>query len=320
MSPTTNRFLALLQSSRKAPVVVAHRGDSFHAPENTLEAARLALQAGADAWELDVQLTRDGTPVVLHDASLLRTTDVATHFQSDPRVRAGFRVSDFDLAEVQALDAGSWFLDDNGRPRTARAFGTLGRLDRSWIAHCRSGRVAIPTLTDALILTREHNWLVNVEIKSFPENLPGLVERVLEVVAETDTASRVLISSFDHTVVAAANLPGRQHALGILTYTPLNRIPDYATDLVGADTVHISAEALGSESIAYHRKPIGRSLRTDLMTELQNRRIPVLVYTVNHHGRKSLAEHLAQIGVDGLFTDDPEGMKRDFSANSRPPH
>ena len=56
-----NRFLALLHSQRDQPVIVAHRGDSFRAPENTLEARPTsAREAGAAAWEFDVQLTRDG--------------------------------------------------------------------------------------------------------------------------------------------------------------------------------------------------------------------------------------------------------------------
>src|SRR5262245_60378592 len=122
MSTAANRFLALLTAPRSAPIVVAHRGDSFHAPENTLAAARQAWRAGADAWEIDVRLTRDGVPVVLHDESLERTTDVALRYQKDPRGKDGFRVSDFDLAEVVTLDAGSWFVDKKGGPRSARAF------------------------------------------------------------------------------------------------------------------------------------------------------------------------------------------------------
>jgi glycerophosphoryl diester phosphodiesterase len=316
MSLTGNRFLALLHSSREIPAVVGHRGDSFHAPENTLEAAALALEAGADGWEIDVQLTRDEIPVLLHDPSLVRTTDVAKRFRSDPRARTGFRVSEFDLAEVLSLDAGSWFVDSSGSPRCAREFGTLDRLEPSSIEHFRSGRVAIPTLADALIFTRDHDWLVNVEIKSFPESPPRLVQRVLEVIAETDAASCVLISSFDHIDLVAADRPGRQHALGILTSTPLYRIDHYATELVGADTVHVSAAVLGSQSIRYRHRPTGGSLRTDGLAELKEGGVPILVYTVNEHGRGSLAEHLTQIGVDGLFTDDPQGIRRYFSANA----
>lgn len=320
MSDSTNHFLTLLKSHEASPVIVAHRGDSFHAPENTLEAARLAWQAGADAWELDVQQTRDGVAVVLHDESLLRTTDVAARFRGDPRAASGFRISDFDFAEVRALDAGSWFVAPDGGARSACEFGTLPQLEPLSVAHYRSGSVVIPSLDEALRLTEELEWLVNVEIKSFPESPPGLVERVLAVIRETRIASRVLISSFDHADVASANIPGRIHALGILTMTPLYRTYDYATGLVGADTVHVSSEVVGSRSVAYRTQPAARSLRTDVVEELNDHRVPVLVYTVNDHGRDSLAEHLAAIGVDGLFTDDPGGLRQFFDQTRATAH
>jgi glycerophosphoryl diester phosphodiesterase len=307
-----NRFLALLKANRDRPLIVAHRGDSFRAPENTLEAARLGWQAGAEAWELDVQSTRDGVPIVLHDESLLRTTDVAARFPDDPRGQDGYRVSDFDWEEIDHLDAGSWFVAADGRPRSARDFGSLPSLEPHWIQQYRSGSVTIPTLADALLLTRELDWLVNVEIKSFPERPPGLVERVLDAMAETDTADRVLISSFDHEDVVAANRTGREHALAILTATPLHRIHDYAVDLVGVDTVHVSTAVLGSESIAYRQQASAQGLRHEMIALLKERNIPVLVYTVNHEGGGSLAPHLAEIGVAGLFTDDPMGLKRRF--------
>jgi glycerophosphoryl diester phosphodiesterase len=309
-SRTENRFLALLKVPRDHPLTVAHRGDSFHSPENTLEAARLAREAGAPAWELDVQLTRDGVPVVLHDESLMRTTDVATKFAGDPRGRDGFRITDFDFEEVRSLDAGSWFVDLNGGPRSARDFDTLDQLDAAHVEHYRSARVKIPTLAEALTLTRERDWLVNVEIKSFPEQPPGLVERVLDVIAATDTAERVLISSFDHNDIVAARHPDRRYALGILTATPLHRIDAYATGLVGADTVHVSTEVLGADAVSYRRQRAAHALRHDLVAEVKQAGIPILVYTVNHQGDGNLARDLAEIGVDGLFTDDPSGLRR----------
>ena len=111
----------MLGSHGDFPLVLATPGRFVPAPENTIEAARLGWQDGADAWELDVQLTRDGVPVVLHDESLLRTTDVATKFAGDVRARDGFRLSDFDFVEVRALDAGSWFVNPAGGPRSANA-------------------------------------------------------------------------------------------------------------------------------------------------------------------------------------------------------
>jgi glycerophosphoryl diester phosphodiesterase len=303
-----NRLLDMLRSNRMHPVIVAHRGDSFRAPENTLEAARLGWESGANAWELDVQLTRDGVPIVIHDESLLRTTDVVTKFAHDRRARRGFRVSDFDFDEIRSLDAGSWFLSESAPPRSARDFGSLARVDPSHLEHYLSGRVVVPTLSDALSFTREHDWLVNVEIKSFPARPRESVEPVLRVIAETQTASRVLISSFDHRDVATADVPGREYALGILAMTPLHQVCRYARQIVGADTVHFSADVLGSETVAYRSDRSPRSLEGETVAELTRGGVPTLVYTVNDHGPGSLAEDLAAIGVAGLFTDDPLGM------------
>ena len=304
----SNRFLARLLSRGDFPIVIAHRGDSFRAPENTLEAARLGLESGAAGWELDVQLTRDLVPIVLHDESLLRTTDVATKFAGDPRGQTGFHLADFDFDEVRSLDAGSWFVAQDGGPRSARDFGTLANLDQSAVEHFASGRVLIPTLEEALDFTKLHDWLVNVEIKSFPERPRDSVEPILNVIAATQTAAQVLISSFDHRDVAAANLRGREYGLAILAMTPLFQIEHYALEIVGADTVHFSTEVLGSETVAYRSRRSPQSLETGLVATLSHRGVPTLVYTVNDHGLGSLAEHLAAIGVAGLFTDNPGGL------------
>lgn len=303
---TENRFLARLKSPGDRPLLIAHRGDSSHAPENTLEAARRGWEAGADAWEFDVLMTRDGVPVIVHDESLLRTTDVADRFPADPRGRDGFRISDFDLDEVKELDAGSWFVADDGGPRSARDFGTIDRLESAEIADFRSGSIRIPTLEEALLFTKEHGWLANVEIKSFPEHPAGLLERALEVVAATGTADRVLISSFDHDDVVAARSDHRRYGLGILLTTPIHRLADYAVDTVGADTVHVSAEVLGAESDAYRRRREAVSLRRDIVETLTGRDLPALVYTVN---RVELARHLQEVGAAGVFTDDPSGLR-----------
>ena len=273
------------------------------------------------AWELDVQLTRDGVPIVLHDETLLRTTDVAAKFAGDRRLADGFRVADFDLDEIRSLDAGSWFVAKDGLDRSARAFGTLGMLEPSQIEHYSSGRVVIPTLEEALAFTARHDWLVNVEIKSFPERPRESVEPILRVIAETQTASRVLISSFDHRDIAAASLPGREYALGILAMTPLYHVERYLHELVGADTFHVSVEVLGSETVSYRRRRSPQSLEHDMVADLVRRGVPTLVYTVNDHGQGSLADHLASIGVAGFFTDDPQGMRRSFGNDANPePH
>lgn len=85
--------------------VIAHRGSSGVAPENTVAAVRLAVRQGADVIENDIQRTADGELVVIHDTTLTRTTDVEQVFPD----RAPWNVRDFTLAEIKRLDAGSWF-------------------------------------------------------------------------------------------------------------------------------------------------------------------------------------------------------------------
>src|SRR5690606_19884477 len=89
----------------------AHRGASADAPEHTLAAYELALKHGADYVEPDLQMTRDGVLVCLHDTTLERTTDVARVFPDRATLVNGKKtwpVADFTLAEVRKLDAGSW--------------------------------------------------------------------------------------------------------------------------------------------------------------------------------------------------------------------
>lgn len=93
------------------PTLIAHRGASFDAPEHTLAAYDLALKHGADFVEPDLQVTKDGVLVCLHDATLERTTDVRTKFPDrgrDVKGKKTWPVADFTLAEVKTLDAGSW--------------------------------------------------------------------------------------------------------------------------------------------------------------------------------------------------------------------
>lgn len=81
----------------KSPLIIAHRGASSVAPENTMAAFREAIAVGADGIEFDVRLSRDGDPVVIHDNSLRRTGGSPA------------RVADLDWAELRKVDVGSWF-------------------------------------------------------------------------------------------------------------------------------------------------------------------------------------------------------------------
>ncbi len=115
-SPTgmTNQTPAAL----KKPLLIAHRGASGYAPEHTLASYQLAIRQGADFVEQDLQFTKDGALICLHDPDLARTTNVAEVFPDRATLRdpletgtpkRGWYTVDFTLAEIKRLDAGSWF-------------------------------------------------------------------------------------------------------------------------------------------------------------------------------------------------------------------
>lgn len=96
--------------------LIAHRGASGYAPEHTLEAYRLAIEQGADYVEQDLQMSKEGILVCLHDLALERTTDVQEVFpdryrdiQRDGETERHWVVADFSLEAIKQLDAGSWF-------------------------------------------------------------------------------------------------------------------------------------------------------------------------------------------------------------------
>lgn len=138
--------------------IIAHRGARSLAPENTLAAARKAHAVGADLWETDVAVTADDQLFLMHDDSMMRTTDVADRFPD--RVPAPF--STYTLAEIRSLDAGSWFERDD-------PFGQIaaGAVERSELLAYRGEKV--PTLREAFELTLELDWRLDLELKAQPK-------------------------------------------------------------------------------------------------------------------------------------------------------
>jgi glycerophosphoryl diester phosphodiesterase len=150
--------------------VIAHRGASGSAPENTIEAFELAVRQGADAFELDVRLTADGVPVVLHDATLDRTTD------------RGGPVGAVSLAELREVDAGARFTLD-------------GRTFPFSVADVR-----IPTLSEVLRGFPEMPLLL--EVKE-----PAAQEAVRRVLLEESAVERCVLASEHHAALQAFREP-----------------------------------------------------------------------------------------------------------------
>src|ERR1043166_9269326 len=102
--------LKLINTGR--PLIIANRGYSDLAPENTLPAFKLALEAGVDLVEMDYRHTKDGVPVIIHDPKLVRTTNAVRHSR-----RKRIRVASKTAAEIQRLDAGRWFAPSHAGAR-----------------------------------------------------------------------------------------------------------------------------------------------------------------------------------------------------------
>ena len=141
-------------------LIYGHRGASGYAPENTLEAFRLSMDMGAEGFELDVHMSRDGELVVIHDETVDRTTD-----------GTGL-VRELTLKQLKALDA------SNG------------------MAAYRGAK--IPTLEEVFALVQNTNHVVNVEIKTDDWFYPGIEEKCLALAAKMGVEDRILYSSFNH--------------------------------------------------------------------------------------------------------------------------
>lgn len=164
--------------SRDAPLVIAHRGASLVAPENTLPAFEMAIAAGADMIETDAQLTVDRQVVLTHDSDLRRISGAAG------------RVGDLRATEIRAHDAGFCF-----RPAGENITPFRGR------------GVRVPTLNELLDLLEAHASVrLNLEIKAQDDasRTRQLVALAIDILTSRGIRDRVLLSSFDSGALDAA--------------------------------------------------------------------------------------------------------------------
>lgn len=204
------------------PINFAHRGASAYCPENTMAAFAEAILLGATGIETDIQRTRDGKLVCIHDESLLRTTGLNQ------------LVCETDYEELADLDAGSWFGAEFAGER-------------------------IPTLDQLLELASDSDLVLNLELKNGVVLYPGMEAEVLAAVREAGLAERVILSSFNHYSLALCKTLASDIRTGILYMEGLYRPWDYAATLQ-ADALHayhyaVLPEWVGEAAghgIAYH--------------------------------------------------------------------
>ncbi|MEU3944861.1 glycerophosphodiester phosphodiesterase family protein [Streptomyces sp. NPDC029526] len=251
------------------PVVVAHRGGSGYAPENTLAAVDRAAALGIEWVENDVQRTKDGTLVVVHDDDLRRTTDAEEVFPG----RSPWKVKDFTAAEIARLDAGSWFSPSFRGTR-------------------------VPTLEQFVRRVERHGQKLLLEIKN-PELYPGIERDTLKVLANEGwldrqhVGDRLVVQSFSAASVRTVHELKPAVRTGLLGKPPVGDLPGYAAF---ADQINPSYASLTSGYVAAvqsFRGPHGSPLE-------------VLTWTVND---AAAARRVAGYGVDGIISNVPDVVR-----------
>jgi glycerophosphoryl diester phosphodiesterase len=257
--------LKLLASAQ--PLVIGHRGYCQLAPENTLPSFKLALEAGADLVELDYRDSKDGQLVVIHDAHLDRTTDSRRRWR-----RRRIKIETRTAAELQTLEAGSWF-----------ALNYAG--------------TKIPLLSEALDLIQK-TCVTLIERKA------GEPDACIRLLREKDLINRVIVQSFDWEYLRAFHEQEPKQVLGALG--PPSRMaagrkrPRIRQRLSAAWLDELGKS--GAKVVVWNKQVSRQAIHL-----AHQRGLKVWIYTINSSG---LAKRLLGLGVDGLITNNVRLIQR----------
>jgi len=266
---------------------IAHRGGGSIAPENTLEAADKAFKNRAHMWELDVQLTAEGVPILMHDDSLQRTTDVEGVFPD----RTDYCVNSFFLAEIKELDAGSWFIETDPFGEIAR-----GKVPQAALRSYKGTEV--PTLKEALELTKSRGWRVNVELKTgegnpiAKEKRKTLVHKVAEVIGEVGPLSRIVVSSFEKELLKDFKCELPEIELALIIDGPVEDPYKDRSEVWGG--LNFPASAIEDGKLRHQ------------LRELASSGTKIMLWTIND--RDNLRKVARTSWIEGIITDYPQRL------------
>jgi glycerophosphoryl diester phosphodiesterase len=272
---------ASLPDNRK-PLIIAHRGASGLAPENTLRAFRLAIALGAEGVEMDVQLTADGRPVVIHDAHVNRTTD------------GRGPVAELTLEKMAGLDAGRWF--DRRLALRPGVRKTIERIAKESGENQVYSGENVPTLEAALdIVVPASLARIYIELKCDKKSREELVDSILALVRCLGAEAPVTLLSFDHEAIRLA----KDRAPYVRTAATF---PVSGRALLTARSIIELVEDVGADEAALH---YGLATRR-VVSVLHEREIAVSAWTAN---RPLIMRRLIASGVDAIMTNFPNRLK-----------
>jgi glycerophosphoryl diester phosphodiesterase len=189
----------------------AHRGASAYFPENTMVSFQKAIEMGCTGIETDVQVTKDGVLVLIHDEMVNRTTN-----------GKGF-VKDYTYSELNKLDAGSWMgIEFTG--------------------------IKIPTAEELIYLVLDKNIIINFEIKNGIVIYEDIEQKLIDLIYKHKIEDKVILSSFNHYSLAKCNEISKEINTGVLYMEGIYKPYDYAKT-VGASAIHPHFYAINEEVI-----------------------------------------------------------------------
>jgi glycerophosphoryl diester phosphodiesterase len=277
---------------------IAHQGGEIEAPSNTLYALKTAKAKGADVLEIDVHATADGELVVIHDATVNRTTDGMG------------RVDSMTLEQIQQLDAAHWFVPDCGtchnRPDaeyTLRGYATGERKLNGRMKSYEPSDFTVPSLRE--VLETFPDEFINIEIKATAPDTAPYEEALAELLAEFGrTDDTIVVSFLDHAIEKF-----KVHAPDVHTATATGETALFWTSSQGP--------LPGAPNPRYQAMQVPIELEgitvvtPEFVQEAHANGLAVHVWTINDRAEM---EWLIEIGVDGIMTDRPTLLEEVLAA------
>lgn len=192
------------------PLIIAHRGASGNAPENTIAAFLEAKKQQSDGIEMDVHLTADNIPVVIHDETINRTTNGNGY------------IKDYTYSELKQFDAGKYFSN--------KFIGA-----------------SIPSLNNVLKLASNFK-IINIELKTNKIKYDNIEEIILDIIKNHKLENKVLISSFNHLTLKKLKCLNSKIELAALYYAIIDKPWEYANNL-GINNIHPHYQSIDKKTI-----------------------------------------------------------------------
>lgn len=230
-------------AGRKLPLIIAHRGSSARAPENTVAAFKQAVADGAEGIEFDVRLTRDGHAVVIHDAGLKRTGLLEGE------------VASMTALELSDVDVGSWF-----------------NLQNRVLANPDFARERVAGLPAVVDLLKDFPGLIYIELKCEKNGVRELCEAVCSVVSDAPNLPRMIVKSFELSAIPIV----RKRCPEVQTAALFGA--KVATALRKRTRIIQAAKAVDAHQISVHYSLATRRL----MDRANEAGLPVTIWTVDN--------------------------------------